>query len=163
MLGMAGVMSMACRAAGVTVRVVAPVIPDNVALMVVEPVAADVARPSPDPMNAMAGSDELHATCSVRSWTVLSVKIPVAVNCLFVPSAMLGLVGVTWIDTSVAVVTMRVVPPETVPDVALIVVEPAATDAAKPLEPASLPTEATEGAEEVQVANEVRSRLVLSE
>lgn len=76
---------------------------------------------------------------------------------------MLGSVGVTWIDTSVADVTVRVVLPETVPDVALTMAEPAAMDAARPLEPASLLTEATEGAEEVQVVNEVRSRVVLSE
>ena len=165
-LGIAGVMSMDCRTACVTVRVVLPVFPDNVALTVVEPAATDVAKPSPEPMVAIAGSDELHATCAVRSWTVLSVKIPVAVNCVFLPSAMLGLVGVTPIDASVAEFTVRVVLPVIPENIALTVVgpvEPAASDVARPLEPASLLTEATEGSDVVHVANEVRSRLVLSE
>jgi hypothetical protein len=62
----------------------------------------------------------------------------VAVNCRFDPVEMLGLVGVTAIDTSVAEVTARVVVPETIPDIAVIVVDPAATALAKPLEPAAL-------------------------
>ncbi len=54
----------------------------------------------------------------------MSVKTPVAVSCWLLPRATLGLVGVTPIDTSVADVTVRVVLPETVPDVALMEVEP---------------------------------------
>ena len=41
-------------------------------------------------------------------------------------------------DTSVAEVTVSVVDPDLPPDVAVIVVEPAATDVARPLEPAAL-------------------------
>ena len=43
---------------------------------------------------------------------------------------MLGLVGVTAIEDRVAAVTVRVVVPETAPRVAVIVVEPTATDVA---------------------------------
>ena len=89
--------------------------------------------------------------------------MPVAVNCVVVPKAMLGLVGDTLIETSVAAVTVNVVLPEIRPDVAVIVVEPGATTVARPLEPAVLLTEATAFDEEVQVAEVVRSWLVLSE
>ena len=80
-----------------------------------------------------------------------------AVNCFVVPSAILGLVGVTSIDTSVAGVTVSVVLPEIVPDIALTAVEPAATGVARPLEPAVLLTVATAAADEVQVTDAVRS------
>jgi hypothetical protein len=55
---------------------------------------------------------------------VLSEKVPVAVNCLFVPAAMLGLVGVTAMDTSVAEVTLRLLHPEMFPHVTLMTVLP---------------------------------------
>ena len=51
---------------------------------------------------------------------------------------MLGLAGVTAIETSVADVTVSVVEPVMLPDVAVIVVDPAATALAKPLVPAAL-------------------------
>jgi len=87
----------------------------------------------------------------------------VAVNCRVVPSAMLGLVGVTDMDTSVAGVTVSVVDPDMLPDAAVIVVEPAATDVAKPLEPAALLIVATPPVNEPQVTAVVRSCVVLSE
>ena len=86
-----------------------------------------------------------------------------AVNCRVVPSTMLGLVGVTDMDTSVAGVTVSVVDPDMLPDVAVIVVEPAATDVAKPLEPAALLMVATPPANEPQVTVVVRFCVVLSE
>jgi hypothetical protein len=76
---------------------------------------------------------------------------------------MLELVGVTAIDMSDAGVTVRVVDPDMLPDVAVIVVEPAATDVAKPLEPAALLIAATIAADEFQVTDVVRSCVVLSE
>ncbi len=90
--------------------------------MVVEPAATDEARPlEPAALltAATAAFDELQVACVVRSWTVLSEKVPVAVNCWLLPSARLGLGGVTPIDTSVAEVTVSVVLPEMVPDVAV--------------------------------------------
>jgi hypothetical protein len=80
----------------------------------------------------------------------------VAVNCRVVPCAILGLVGVIAMDTSVAGVTVRVVDPETSPDVAVIDVEPAATEVASPLEPAVLLTVATPVEDELQVTAVVR-------
>ena len=70
----------------------------------------------------------LQVTDVVRFCVELSEYVPVAVNCRVVPLTMLELVGVIAMDTSVAGVTVSVAIPETLPDVAVIVVEPAATD-----------------------------------
>jgi len=86
-----------------------------------------------------------------------------AVNCLDMPRAMLGFVGVTSIEISVAEVTVSVVLPETEPDVAVIVAEPAATEDASPLDPALLLTAAIGPFDELQVTDAVRSWLELSE
>ncbi len=88
---------------------------------------------------------------------LLSEKIPVAVNCLVVPAAILGLAGVTATDTSVAEVTVRLVEPEMLPEAAVMVVLPTAADEAFPLEPAVLLIAATEEADELQVTDAVRS------
>jgi len=85
------------------------------------------------------------------------------VNCLPVPLAMLGLAGEIATDTSVACVTVSVVVPEMLPEVAVIVVEPVAADAASPCEPAALLIVATPVLEELQVAVAVRFCVVLSE
>ena len=62
-----------------------------------------------------------------------------------------------------AEVTVRVVEPEIPPTAAVIVVWPAATDVALPLEPAALLMEATEGTDDVQLTDCVRSCVLLSE
>jgi hypothetical protein len=74
-----------------------------------------------------------------------------------------GLAGVTFMDTSVAEVTVSVVDPDILPDVAVIVVEPAATDVAKPLELAALLMDATPAVDEPQVTAVVRFCVELSE
>ena len=89
--------------------------------------------------------------------------MPVAVNCAVVARAMLGLVGDTWIETSVADVTVKMLLPDTAPDVAVMVVEPTATVVASPRDPAVLLTVAMEGDVEPQVTDAVRSAVVLSE
>ncbi len=53
-------------------------------------------------------------------------------NCCLVPLAILGLAGVIAIETSEAGFTVNVVEPETLPDAAVMVVVPAATEAARP-------------------------------
>ena len=162
MLGFVGVTAMDTRVAGVTVRIVDPETLPNVAVIVDVPAATEVAFPlEPEALLMVATdvTDELQVTNVVRSCVVLSEKVPVAVNCWVVPSAMLGLVGVTEMDTSVAVVTVRVVDPEMLPDVAVIVVVPAATEVAFPLEPMV----ATDVVDELHVTDVVRSCVVLSE
>jgi len=85
--------------------------------------------------------------------------MPVAENCLVVPSAMLGLVGETWIDCSIAEVTASVVLPRTTPDAAVIMTEPGATEVAKPPEA----TVAMPESDEFQVTDPVKSWFVPSE
>jgi hypothetical protein len=55
--------------------------------------------------------DVLQVTACVRSFVVLSVKMPVAANCCDVPSGMLLAAGVTPIETTVAAVTTSVAVP----------------------------------------------------
>jgi hypothetical protein len=112
---------------------------------------------------AMPVLDELQATVVVRFCVELSEKVPVAVNCWVVPLAVLGLVGVIARDTSVACVTVRVVDPDMLPDAAVIVVEPAATEAANPLEPAALLIVAMPVLDELQATVVVRFCVELSE
>jgi hypothetical protein len=76
---------------------------------------------------------------------------------------MLELVGVMSRETSVAGVTVSVVDADTPPEAAVIVVEPAATEAANPSDPAALLTVATLIADELHAAVLVRSWVVLSE
>src|SRR5207247_9688111 len=116
------------------VSVVLPETPPKVAVIVVVPAATDVARPCDPPallIVATAVLDELQATWVVRSCVVLSLKVPVAVNCCFVPFAMLGFVGVTAIVDRVAAVTVSVVLPETHPKVAVIADGPRAAQVAE--------------------------------
>jgi hypothetical protein len=166
MLGLAGVTVMDTSVAEVTVNVVDPEMLPDVAVIDVEPAAAEVAMPLEPPallMVATAADDEFQVTAVVRSCVVLSEYVPVAVNCRVVPLTMLGLVGLTAMDTSVAEVTVSVVDLDILPDVAVIVVEPAATDVAKPLEPPALLMAATPAVDEFQVTAVVRSCVVLSE
>jgi hypothetical protein len=60
-------------------------------------------------------------------------------------------------------VTDNAAVPDTLPDAALIVVEPAATAVARPLEPAALLTVAAAALDELQVTAAVRFWVVLSE
>ena len=94
---------------------------------------------------------------------MLSEKVPIALNCCAVPLAMLGIAGMTAMDTRVAPVTVNVVAPEMPPNVAVIVVLPAADELANPREAAALLTVATPGLEEPQVTEVVRFCVVLSE
>ena len=77
-------------------------------------------------------------------------------NCFVVPLAMLALVGVMAMDARLAAVTVRVVEPETLPESAVIVVEPAATEVANPFEPVALLIDATAAVDEPQVTVVVR-------
>jgi hypothetical protein len=78
------------------------------------------------------------------------------VNCCIVPLAIEGLTGVTAIDVSVAAVTVRVVDRDIPPNVAVIVVEPAATAVTNPLEPAALLIVAAPVLDELQVTAVVK-------
>ena len=87
-----------------------------------------------------------------------------AVNCCVNPFAMLGLGGVTWIDTSVAAVTVRFALGElTAPRLAPMVAKPTPVAAASPAEPAALLIVATAESDEDHVTCEVRSCVEWSE
>jgi hypothetical protein len=166
MLGLAGVIAMDTNVAGVTVSVVEPAMLPRVAVIVVAPVATDVASPwEPASLLIVAAFvfEEFHMTDAVRSCVVWSEKVPVAVNCRLVPFATFGFVGVTATDTNIAGVTVSVVEPEMLPEVAVIEVEPVATAVASPWEPAALLIVAALAFEELQMTEAVRSCVVLSE
>ncbi len=162
MLGLFGVTAMETSVAAVTVRVVEPETPPKVAVIVVDPTPTPIASPGLV-IVALLTSDDVQLTCVDKSWVVLSVNVPVAVNCCVVPLAMLGFEGVIEIDTSVAGVTVKVVVPEILPEVAVMVVVPTATDVAFPFDPAALLIVATPVFEEIHVIREVISFVELSE
>jgi hypothetical protein len=76
----------------------------------------------------------------------------VAANCWVVPRVMLAAAGVTAIDTKAGGPTVNAAEPLIVPEVAVIVALPCATDKARP----ALLTVATVVEDELQVTDEVR-------
>jgi len=68
----------------VTVSVAVPEMLSAVAIMLVDPAATPIANPLEPvvvPIVAMEVSDELQSADVVMSCVVLSVKVPIAVNC----------------------------------------------------------------------------------
>ena len=164
MLVISGVTEIDTSVAGVTVSVVVPdmFVTGSMAVIETEPVAVDVAKPfEPDALLILAAPvvDDPQVTDAVKFCVVLSVYVPVAVNWFVVPRAMLGLVGVTEIDTSVAGVTVSVVVPDmfVAGSMAVIVAEPVPAAVVKPLEPNTLLTLATLVDDEFQVTDVVIS------
>ena len=98
-------------------------------------------------MVAVDGVEEVQTTLDVMFCVEASLKVPVAVNCFVVPTAMLEFAGVTAIETSVAPVTVRDAVPLTDPDVAVMVAVPVPTPVTRPVEL----TLATEVEEELHV------------
>lgn len=141
-----------------TVRVVFAETSPEVAVMVVVPAVTAVASPLLSTV-ATAVLEELQVTKMATSWVVPSEKVPVAVNCWVVPPGTLGLAGVTTMEDKVAEVTIRVVPPETSPEVAVMIVVPAVRPLAKPV----TLTVATAVSDDLQVARAVISLVVPSE
>ena len=140
-----------------TVRVVCAETPPEVAVMVVVPAVRAVANPLLSTV-ATAVLEELQVTEMVTSWVVPSEKVPVAVNCSVVPPGTLGLAGVTAMEDN-AEVTIRVVPPETAPEEAVMIVVPAVRPLAKPV----MLTVPTAVSDDAQVARAVISLVVPSE
>jgi hypothetical protein len=84
--------------------------------------------------------------------------VPVAVNCCVDPLVIVGFAGLTAIDCRVAAVTVRRVEPLIAPDVAVMVLVPAAAAVANP--PAVMVAVAV--VPEAQVTEAVRFCVVLS-
>jgi len=131
--------------------------PSSVALIVEEPSPTPVARPAAE-IVATPEADELHVAVLVRFCVLLSLNVPVAVNCCVFPTGIVESPGPTAIDTRVAAVTVRDVLPLTLPDVAVMVVIPAATPVASPVEFMV----ATLVAEELHCTDAVKSCVLLS-
>jgi len=137
---------------GVTVNVVEPLIEPKLALIVVMP-GSDVLASPWLLMVATGVLEEFQLTALVRFRVLPSVKVPVALNCCFVPSRMEGLPGVTARDAKTGGVTVRVVEPLTDPKEAVIAVVPWARLVASPW----LLMVATGVLEEFQLTEVVRS------
>jgi hypothetical protein len=123
------------------------------------PPPTPVARPLVE-IVAVAAVADAHVTVAEMSDVVASSKVPVAMNCSVVPLAIVGVAGVTAIETSVAgAVTMRAAVLLTPPLVAVMTVVPLATPVATP----AAEIVAVAGVADVQVAVAVRSIVVPSE
>jgi hypothetical protein len=85
-------------------------------------------------MEPIKGLAEVHVTVLVISALVPLLKVPVATNGWVAPTTMLGIAGVTAIDTSVfAGVTLKVAVPDLPARLAVMMVEPPLTPVAMPL------------------------------
>lgn len=126
---------MDCSVAAVTARAKAlEVIPLWVAVILLEPMAAPVARPVALMLTAV-GFELPHVAVLVRFCVLPSLKVPVAVNCTLVPLAMEEVPALMAIDCSVAAVTVSAIELEVIPLwVAVILLEPIAPPVARPVE-----------------------------
>ncbi len=134
MVGLAGMTTMEDRVAVFTVRSVLPEIEGlvmEVAVTVVVPMETATARPVVVSIVATDVSDEAQVTCVVK--VVVSEYVPVAVNFWGTPTGILGLAGVTAREIRVAEFTVRVVLPEILPRVAVMVAVPMETATARPV------------------------------
>src|SRR5580698_2783626 len=129
--GFGGVTAIDCSVAAVTVRVVEPLIEDDVALIVEVPTPAPLASPEAL-IVAVVVVPEVQVTVDVRFCVVPSLNVPVAVNCWVAPLAIEGFAGVTAIDCNVAAVTVSKVEPEIDDDVAAMVEVPTPAPVASP-------------------------------
>jgi hypothetical protein len=129
--GFAGVTAIDTSAGPLTVRVVVPLTPPEAACIWLVPAATPVANP-PAVIVATPELCDVHVTEPLKFCVELSEKVPVAVNCSVLPFAIDGFAGVTAIDTSVAELTVSTVDPLTLPEIAMIVLDPAAFAVAIP-------------------------------
>jgi hypothetical protein len=130
--GFVGVTAIEARTGAVTVSVADPEIVPEVALIVAVPCPVPVASPELFSV-ATARLVEPQAALEVRSCVVLSVYVPVAVNCWVLPLGTDGFTGVTAIDTNAGGATVRVVVPTMEPEVALMFVLPCSRVVANPV------------------------------
>lgn len=161
MVDVAGITAMEATVALVTVSIAgAEIILPEVAVIVEVPGVRAWTRPFVGSVLLMlptAAPEEFHVTCDVKFWILPSVNVPVAVNCWFVAGAIETVAGVTAMETR-EMVTIRVALLLTLPDVAVMVVEPTALPVASPL----LAIVATLVSDELHVTELVKSLLLPS-
>jgi hypothetical protein len=131
-VGAAGVIASETKVPVPTVRVVLPVMPEADAEMVTDPPFLPLHSPELR-IEAILGLEDLHTTPLRLVATLPSLKVPVAVNLICVPFAILGLAGLTLMETNLAVETVSAVEALIDPKTALIVVLPLATLVTSPL------------------------------
>ena len=73
---------------------------------------------------AIVAADEVQVAVLVKFCVLLSLYVPTAVNCCVYPAATDAVPGVTAIDVNTGAVTVNVVEPWIVPEVAVIVAAP---------------------------------------
>jgi len=95
-----GVIEIDSRTAGVTLNVVLPATDPDIAVMTAEPCNKLWTSPEPAVTVAMLGLSEVQLTLAVRSAVLVSLKVPVAVNCCVSPFGMPGESGVTVMDVN---------------------------------------------------------------
>ena len=133
--GFVGVAAIDTSTAAVTVKLVLPLIEPELAVIMAEPVPTLVASPCGFTtllIVATVAVSELHCTVLVTSCVLPSVNVPVAVNCCVLPRGMLGIAGVTAIETNTAGVTFSVVELVIEPEVDVTLVLPTVTLVASP-------------------------------
>ena len=138
------------RSAAFTLKEAVPWIEAEAAVIVTLPRFRAVARPL-DVIDATLLFDDVHVTVPVISCVVPSENDPVAVNCCKVPKGRAAVIGVTAIEVTLALVTVRTALEETPLKLAVIVVLPAATPFASPEAPFTL-IPATAGFDDVHCA-----------
>jgi hypothetical protein len=153
MLEFAGVTAIDTSVAAVTVSDAVPLTDPDVAVIVVVPALTPDASP-PELTLATELDNEFHVT-DVNSCVLPSSKLPTALNCCWVPTAIDGVAGLTEIEVKFAATTVSVEVSVNEPTVAVIVVCPAATVVATP----ELAIVATAVDDEVHVTPVVRSEL----
>lgn len=144
------------RAAAVTLKFVDPLTPLELAATLAVPAPVLVPRPVVFTLNTVV-SLELHVALLVRSCTLPSVNVPVAVNCWVVPSATDAFAGEMTRELRAAAVTVRVLAPVTDADAAAITVCPVPMLLASPLVTGALLMVATLVAFELHVTVPVMS------
>lgn len=149
---MAGITAIEVNTGGVTVSVTEPLIVPDVAVIVADPAARLLASPALFTV-VTEFAEEVQVAVLVKSCVVLLLYVPVAVNCCVEPAATEAVAGVTEIEVKVGGVTVRVVEPLIVPDLAVMVALPDATAVARPV---LLLIVAADVFEELQVTEDVR-------
>jgi hypothetical protein len=152
----AGVTVSETKLAPVTVSDAIPLTDPDATVMVAVPVPRLVANPFESTV-ATALDPEDHVT-DVNGCVLPSSKLPTALNCCVVPSAIVASAGLTEIEVRCAATTVNKVLSLSEPTVAVIVVEPAANVVAMP-DPSTV---ATAVDEEFHVTPLLKSELVPS-
>ena len=158
--GFVGVTTSEVSVALVTVTVLVPLTPLRVAETSAVPAETAVARPCVPLLleTVTAALFELaHDACEVRSWKVPSENVPVAVNSVVVPAAIVGSTGFTSIDVRTAFVTVTLVVVDTPPMSAVMVAPPTPAALTSPCDPPAFETVATDGADVLHDTWPVRS------